>query len=633
MVPPQGKLPAHAILMESGTGKSLRRIFVYSPAVWLLDNDSRIITLNCEPWTDAKAAKKTWALRIYQMGKLEMTVTIEQLYKSAKADFSKIQWEKPTPLGWLLGSKGLSKDTSQLVLTLADGTEVTLKTDTGKVEKTKSLPAGKPHRETALAEGYRAVLQARSLVPEMNRFALKLHDLAAAQAEKDNLVFSPFGLSTTLGALSGVLAPTAGSEISLLLTKKKQSSQWELLGRIHELERLVVPPGNGTPADRLGLKLEKSDKEKEGLIIRSVAPGSPLAKQISPGDRLLQINDSKAASPDRVGKLARQWLGDFSLVIATPNGEIRYLELCSQSNVSHVQSRTVLWTQKGMKWQKGALENLRQKSSLSLREVDFKDPKAAAEQINTEMAPSTGEKFPQIVAANNLSDRYQLMVTNTFSFFGQWVKPFEVMEGKQKFFIGKDKAVEVPFIKLDTKLAHAKLSAPAVTAVEIPYRSRKHALVLLVPENAGDLRKIELSLAKEGLMQIFEKLDASLQAVSLKMPKFELQSSHSFETALTSLGLPKLVQVREGLQESTVKSSMLLKNLRQQAWLKLDEKGTRATSASTAGIAAIGPGDKPVEVNVSHPFLFLIRDRSTSALLFLGRVTDPSIELDAPPTP
>ena len=71
---------------------------------------------------------------------------------------------------------------------------------------------------------------------------------------------------------------------------------------------------------------------------------------------------------------------------------------------------------------------------------------------------------------------------------------------------------------------------------------------------------------------------------------------------------------------------LYIKKVIHQANIDVDEKGTVA-SAATAVMMGVGFGPPPkyVEFHVDRPFLFLIRDVPTGAILFMGRVGDPSV--------
>jgi serpin B len=56
----------------------------------------------------------------------------------------------------------------------------------------------------------------------------------------------------------------------------------------------------------------------------------------------------------------------------------------------------------------------------------------------------------------------------------------------------------------------------------------------------------------------------------------------------------------------------------------VDEKGTEAAAATSVEIGLTSIREDRFEMNVNRPFLFLIEDQETGALLFIGHVVDPS---------
>lgn len=73
------------------------------------------------------------------------------------------------------------------------------------------------------------------------------------------------------------------------------------------------------------------------------------------------------------------------------------------------------------------------------------------------------------------------------------------------------------------------------------------------------------------------------------------------------------------------KHDLAISEVIHKAFIEVNEKGTEA-AAATALVGPTGPAQTPPEVTfkADHPFPFLIRDKRTGSILFMGRVTDPS---------
>ncbi len=74
----------------------------------------------------------------------------------------------------------------------------------------------------------------------------------------------------------------------------------------------------------------------------------------------------------------------------------------------------------------------------------------------------------------------------------------------------------------------------------------------------------------------------------------------------------------------TTEEALFISDVVHQANIDVDEKGTTA-AAATAVVMRATAIPQHVALLVDRPFIFALRDRPTGAVLFLGRVTDPSI--------
>jgi serpin B len=118
--------------------------------------------------------------------------------------------------------------------------------------------------------------------------------------------------------------------------------------------------------------------------------------------------------------------------------------------------------------------------------------------------------------------------------------------------------------------------------------------------------------------------------VELHMPKFGVETRVTLASVLSSLGMPLAfdasradfsgVHVPEGDADRFYVTSLI-----HQANVAIDERGIEAAAATAMGEGCAGPG--PYETHtlkVDRPFLFTVRDVETGAILFMGRVVDPS---------
>ena len=70
---------------------------------------------------------------------------------------------------------------------------------------------------------------------------------------------------------------------------------------------------------------------------------------------------------------------------------------------------------------------------------------------------------------------------------------------------------------------------------------------------------------------------------------------------------------------------LLISKVLHQAFIETNEEGTEAAAATVVvvGTTSAGPTD-PLVFTMDHPFIYIIREKTTNAILFMGKVADPS---------
>jgi serpin B len=168
-------------------------------------------------------------------------------------------------------------------------------------------------------------------------------------------------------------------------------------------------------------------------------------------------------------------------------------------------------------------------------------------------------------------------------------------------------------------LAHA--SGDGWQAVEVPYLGGSLALTLILPD---DLAAFEQSLTPDGLATITSSLTDT--QVALALPRFGIETKAELATILGALGMPTAFTDAADFSGITTAERLAISNVVHQANIDVDEEGTEAAAATAVVMVQSAMPTETVTVRLDRPFLFALRDVPTGAILFLGRVGDPSIE-------
>jgi serpin B len=159
-------------------------------------------------------------------------------------------------------------------------------------------------------------------------------------------------------------------------------------------------------------------------------------------------------------------------------------------------------------------------------------------------------------------------------------------------------------------------------AVELPYVGGSLAMTIIVPD---DFATFERGLTPELLAEITAPIEA--RPVDLTLPKFGIESKVDLATMLAAMGMPTAFDPGAAdFSGMTTEERLFISAVIHQAKIDVDEKGTTAAAATAVVMRATAAPGEPVTLTVDHPFLFALRDVPTGTVLFLGRVTDPSVK-------
>ncbi|NUQ39465.1 MAG: hypothetical protein HUU23_17120 [Caldilineales bacterium] len=158
------------------------------------------------------------------------------------------------------------------------------------------------------------------------------------------------------------------------------------------------------------------------------------------------------------------------------------------------------------------------------------------------------------------------------------------------------------------------------TLAELPYAGNALAMTLILPDE-GAFSTVETALSGEVLGEALATLSPCELTVAL--PRFSFRTAFGAKEALTDLGMVDAFTGSADFSGVSTTEALYISGVYHQAFIAVDEEGTEA-AAATAIVEDGTSAPPPVTMGLDRPFLFLIRDRPTGAVLFLGRVLDPT---------
>jgi serpin B len=282
----------------------------------------------------------------------------------------------------------------------------------------------------------------------------------------------------------------------------------------------------------------------------------------------------------------------------------------------HVADR--LWGDSAIAFKPEFVALLRDSYAAPLETVDIiRANEAARTTINQWVATQTRGRITEILAAGDLPAGIRLVLINAVYFKATWANPFDELNTRPRRFAGVSGAAEVPMMAQEGGFAYARDGDMQI--IELPYRGDL-SMVVVLPDGAGDLPEVERMVAR--------KYAAWLSAlhptrVSLRLPRWTTRSRLDLVAPLAAAGMP--LAFTDGANFGGISNVPLsIDKVLQEAFIDVTEPGTEAAAATAATMKwmdIVTRKVKPEIFHADHPFLYLIRDRKTGAVLFLGRVT------------
>ena len=253
--------------------------------------------------------------------------------------------------------------------------------------------------------------------------------------------------------------------------------------------------------------------------------------------------------------------------------------------------------------------------------VDYvRAPELARETINAWAEEQTAGTIKNLIPPDVLNALTRLVLTNAIYFKGKWAKPFDAGDTRPRpFAIDATTSKEVAMMFQSDRFGYAENDS--VQILEMPYQGNDLSMVVLLPRAVDGLPALEKTVTAPLLNAWLEELSPMEARVFL--PKFKLTSQFSLIPAFTALGMRDAFTQAADFSGMDGTTDLLITAILHKAFVAVDEEGTEA-AAATAVVVGLKSMPMMASFEADHPFMFLIRERSSGAILFLGRVTDPS---------
>jgi serpin B len=254
----------------------------------------------------------------------------------------------------------------------------------------------------------------------------------------------------------------------------------------------------------------------------------------------------------------------------------------------------------------------------SVENLDF--DQAALNIINSWVNNKTNGKIPTIL--DKISAEEIMFLINAIYFNGKWQYQFDPSKtSNSEFTLAGGQTVSAPMMKMKKKFAYSEQTG--YKALKMPYGRGKFQMVALLPDQGNTPEAVAGQLDPTK----WETLTASLAnpvEIDVWFPKFQYSWDIELNQMLSSMGMAiAFSKTSADFSKINADQQIFITKVKHKTFIKVDEEGTEAAATTSVGIGETSMPANPLEFHANRPFLYVITEEDTGAILFIGKVENP----------
>lgn len=361
---------------------------------------------------------------------------------------------------------------------------------------------------------------------------------------------------------------------------------------------------------RLFRELNKSEPEKN-LLISPFSVASALAMTYNGA-----VGETKTAMKNTL-QLAGFDIDQINLTYKSLFAFLQQLDPEIQMEIANS-----IWYRQSLPTKDGFIANNAEYYDAEIRALEF-DKAESVELINNWVDLKTHGKMREII--NKIDPLQQMLIINAVYFKGTWTHPFPEQITKSEPFFHTD-GTDVPCQLMSQEGKFAYWEDDIMQAITLPLGNTWFGMSIVLPATDVDLDTLIGSLSQEFWARVTDRLSSVYGQILL--PQFEFQYKTELKQALGEIGMSECFDTRADFSNIS-DTRLFIDDVIHKTYIKTDEKGTEATAVTAVIMlgASVHPDPTPeFTMRVDRPFLFVIHERNSGAILFLGKVLDPTAD-------
>ena len=252
----------------------------------------------------------------------------------------------------------------------------------------------------------------------------------------------------------------------------------------------------------------------------------------------------------------------------------------------------------------------------AVQELDFSDPKSAG-VINDWIAEKTNDKIKDML--DFIPPGVYMYLVNAIYFNATWKYEFDKDDTYRGSFYKEDETTsQADFMKLEGNFFYT--SHTGYNAVELPYGDSAFSMVALLPAEGSTVSELIALLDRDTWNA--RGTFSSPQEVQVELPKFKYEFKTLMNDHLINLGLGVAFSDAANFSKITEETDLFISRVIHQTFIDVNEEGTEAAAATIVEMRETSI-QMPATIKFDRPFLYIIKENSTGAIMFMGKVGNP----------
>jgi len=274
-----------------------------------------------------------------------------------------------------------------------------------------------------------------------------------------------------------------------------------------------------------------------------------------------------------------------------------------------------IWIREGFPVQQDFIDLNKKYFNARVDNLDFSSSEAV-EIINNWVSQNTNNNIEKII--NKIDPLVVMYLINAIYFKAFWQYPFDTEKTSEGWFFKQNgDSVLCAFMQQENSFQY--VGTDQFQAVDLTYGQGSFSMSLLLPKSGYTVTDIISDLNKNEWDTLADQF--SPVTMILKIPKFTLEYNITLNEVLKSLGMDTAFdEINADFSGINPDYQLYISNVLHKSFIQVDEEGTEAAAATSVEVSLTSV---PRTVSFNHPFIFIIRERSSNTILFMGVMQEP----------